>query len=186
MSFADLKANILQRKDKSAKGEIDEAIKPLIDLINRHPDYVTTSSCSGRIVLLWGVKRQSRFLFCTHSPVDRIPLVDIPLDGEVWLRCEGMILHVKCRTIAGAAALLTRAQQAGLKHSGIVSCGEHPVIEIRSADAMAVPYAVDGKLLPMDTETVLRLCNQKFQNNLKRLKQFEAMLTLAFTKSDFE
>ncbi|KAJ1922653.1 hypothetical protein IWQ60_006393, partial [Tieghemiomyces parasiticus] len=38
-------------KDKSPKGFIDEPIIPLLDLINRHPDYVTTSSCSGRIAV---------------------------------------------------------------------------------------------------------------------------------------
>ncbi|GJJ74884.1 tRNA wybutosine-synthesizing protein 3 [Entomortierella parvispora] len=35
--------------DKSPKGYVDEPLLPLIVLINNHPDYVTTSSCSGRI-----------------------------------------------------------------------------------------------------------------------------------------
>ncbi|KAG0051311.1 hypothetical protein BGZ83_003871 [Gryganskiella cystojenkinii] len=35
--------------DKSPKGYVDEPLLPLIILINNHPDYVTTSSCSGRI-----------------------------------------------------------------------------------------------------------------------------------------
>jgi tRNA wybutosine-synthesizing protein 3 len=37
--------------DKSPKGSVDEAILPLIELLNRHDDYVTTSSCSGRIAI---------------------------------------------------------------------------------------------------------------------------------------
>ncbi|KAF9997255.1 hypothetical protein BGZ79_009049 [Entomortierella chlamydospora] len=35
--------------DKSPKGYVDEPLLPLIVLINNHNDYVTTSSCSGRI-----------------------------------------------------------------------------------------------------------------------------------------
>ncbi|KAH7042448.1 methyltransferase TYW3-domain-containing protein [Linnemannia elongata] len=35
--------------DKSPKGYVDEPLLPLIVLINNHQDYVTTSSCSGRI-----------------------------------------------------------------------------------------------------------------------------------------
>ncbi|KAI7828033.1 methyltransferase TYW3-domain-containing protein [Gamsiella multidivaricata] len=35
--------------DKSPKGYVDEPLLPLIVLINNHKDYVTTSSCSGRI-----------------------------------------------------------------------------------------------------------------------------------------
>src|SRR5436305_14341179 len=37
--------------DKSPKGSVDEAILPLIELLNKHNDYVTTSSCSGRIAI---------------------------------------------------------------------------------------------------------------------------------------
>ncbi|KAF9427598.1 hypothetical protein BGZ94_004594 [Podila epigama] len=35
--------------DKSPKGYVDEPLLPLIVLINNHAEYVTTSSCSGRI-----------------------------------------------------------------------------------------------------------------------------------------
>lgn len=35
--------------DNSPKGSLDEPLIPLINLINKHPNYVTTSSCSGRV-----------------------------------------------------------------------------------------------------------------------------------------
>ena len=38
-------------RDKSVKGFLDEKCIPICDLLNGHPDYVTTSSCSGRIAL---------------------------------------------------------------------------------------------------------------------------------------
>lgn len=41
--------------DKSVKGFIDQRCLPIIGLLNAHPDYVTTSSCSGRISLFHSV-----------------------------------------------------------------------------------------------------------------------------------
>ena len=40
--------------DKSPKGGLDAPIISMIHLINRHVDYVTTSSCSGRVALFAG------------------------------------------------------------------------------------------------------------------------------------
>jgi tRNA wybutosine-synthesizing protein 3 len=37
--------------DKSPKGFVDGRCKPTMDVLNRHQDYVTTSSCSGRVAL---------------------------------------------------------------------------------------------------------------------------------------
>lgn len=69
--FIEKKARILESlnapidsyTDASPKGSIDESIRPLIELINNSENYVTTSSCAGRIaVFLEGVARvaQSR------------------------------------------------------------------------------------------------------------------------------
>ena len=38
-------------KDKSPIGCVDRKIRGLVNLINRHPEYVTLSSCSGRVAL---------------------------------------------------------------------------------------------------------------------------------------
>jgi tRNA wybutosine-synthesizing protein 3 len=45
-------AKLREAIDKSPKGSLDAPIVELIDFINSHPHYVTTSSCSGRIALL--------------------------------------------------------------------------------------------------------------------------------------
>ncbi|RGB30982.1 tRNA wybutosine-synthesizing protein, partial [Rhizophagus diaphanus] len=71
------------RIDKSPKGSVDEAIIPLIELLNRHDDYVTTSSCSGRVSIYYddelevnendvrhSMKGGGRWLYVTHSHID--------------------------------------------------------------------------------------------------------------------
>ena len=58
--------------DKSKKGEIDKPILNLINKINKSKNYYTTSSCSGRIVLLakkLGEKQGAKWLFCSHERV---------------------------------------------------------------------------------------------------------------------
>ena len=45
--LADL--NQPQYTDLSPKGSVDEGCLPLMQILNNHEDYVTTSSCSGRI-----------------------------------------------------------------------------------------------------------------------------------------
>jgi tRNA wybutosine-synthesizing protein 3 len=40
-----------ERRDKSPKGFIDAPILDLMHVINQHPDFYTTSSCSGRVAV---------------------------------------------------------------------------------------------------------------------------------------
>ena len=53
--FPNSKARVLHELqlciDRSKKGGIDEPIAQLIGFINELDDYVTTSSCSGRVAL---------------------------------------------------------------------------------------------------------------------------------------
>ncbi len=71
--FDNQKKNCLNKKDKSKKKTIDKDIKPLIDSINSHKDYYTTSSCSGRILLIekkTDKKQDARFAFVEHKKAD--------------------------------------------------------------------------------------------------------------------
>lgn len=88
MEFNNKKEHILreiekdsQFNDASPKGSIDSLCFPLINLINSHPDLVTTSSCSGRVsVFIEGEKLSSgqigakgnggRWLFVSHEKAD--------------------------------------------------------------------------------------------------------------------
>ncbi|KAF9966709.1 hypothetical protein BGZ70_001544 [Mortierella alpina] len=57
--------------DKSPKGYVDEPLLPLIVLINNHKDYVTTSSCSGRIcTYLEGLDEEAQGAGADHHDED--------------------------------------------------------------------------------------------------------------------
>lgn len=94
-TFAEDKARILQSLarsgcDNSPKGFVDAPCIPLMELLNSHADYVTTSSCSGRIAVFHSqlqssqsapVKRGTNsalgWLYVTHDIIadDDIPRV---------------------------------------------------------------------------------------------------------------
>lgn len=50
-SFAALKAKISSSNDPTSSGSQDRPLVDLLRLINTSPDHVTTSSCSGRVVI---------------------------------------------------------------------------------------------------------------------------------------
>src|SRR3989338_2565012 len=70
MSFDQQKRDNLKRLDKSIKKSIDERIRGIVEFLNSLPAYFTTSSCSGRVMLLerkksW--KKDSRFVYREHE-----------------------------------------------------------------------------------------------------------------------
>ena len=70
MLFDQQKKDCLNRIDKSIKKSIDKDIRPLVNLINNLNDYYTTSSCSGRILLIekkTDKKKDARFVFAEHK-----------------------------------------------------------------------------------------------------------------------
>lgn len=67
-----------ERRDKSPKGFIDEPILDLMHVINQHPEYYTTSSCSGRIAIYCeglnentgsGTTKGGIWLYVSHDPI---------------------------------------------------------------------------------------------------------------------
>lgn len=50
--FSNIKKQILASPDSSKKGNFDSAIVDLINLLNNEREFVTTSSCSGRTVII--------------------------------------------------------------------------------------------------------------------------------------
>ena len=72
MNFDNNKKTFLAKIDRSRKGSIDQEIISLVKLINSKKNYYTTSSCSGRIVLIKKrseKKQDAEWLFVSHKKV---------------------------------------------------------------------------------------------------------------------
>ena len=148
--FEAAKARALARLQRSVA---DEEIAGVLQKINARADYYTTSSCSGRIVLILlpeiGAKREAVFLGKWHRAVERgevlMVMENAPFaEGELWLLAQSPIIHVACRTLEKAEALLRLALDVGFKYSGMKGIARDTgivVVEMLSTERMDVPLA---------------------------------------------
>ena len=150
-----LKENIEEEKiDKSKKGFIDEKILDLVNFINSIPDYYTTSSCSGRIIImgksLTGIKKDTIWYLATHDYIKNLKLEDgifkkmIQNKNIGIIKQESAILHICANTIENAQKMLDIAKFVGFKHSGIMATNKRIMIEIMATERMDIPI-YDGK-----------------------------------------
>lgn len=169
--FDQKKSYILQeiassQTDASPKGSIDVKCIPLMEVINAHPNMVSTSSCSGRVsVFLEGVKQgpqigakghEGRWLFVTHDKEElgewwtQVGLQfgnNVQINSEasqssedatryILFKFEPFILHVKCRDPETARQLYTVAMASGYRESGI---GSNNLVAVRTSIRLDVP-----------------------------------------------
>ena len=180
MGFDEDKKNILEKTDKSKKGSIDFAIKPLCDLINSKSNFFTTSSCAGRITISKisdsGKKNTLEWLLVSHEKVDikqvNDALGNLPKEA-VWFRFEPFIIHINCRNLESAELLLKLMRSAGFKRTGIVALGKKIIIEIISSDRLELLIAEKVQLLV--NKDYLRLLVEKsnrfLDKNHKRINR---------------
>lgn len=184
--------------DASPKGTIDELCLPIINLINSHPDMVTTSLCSGRVsVFLEGNKTETqigakgnegRWLFVTHEPelLERwYESVDFKyqdakvMEGAtryILFKFEPLILHVKCRDLNTANLLFSTAMGCGFRESGI---GSNNIVGIRTLIKLDIPIGCMENenlilfVLKDYLEVVTKLSLDRFKENFRKMRQLE-------------
>lgn len=176
------KRNILSKKDKSKKGTIDKPIIEMINFLNSLDDYYTTSSCSGRILILKipASKRKDKveWLLTKHSPVNIEEVKDAlkrftnnyNKGDELWFKQEPLIIHIAARSIEKAERLLDIAKLSGFKKSGVIALSRRFVVEIEGTDFLSTIIGINGKILVNDEymESLIGIGNKKLLNNLKR------------------
>lgn len=172
--FMNQKKTYLAKSDKSKKGDIDEKVISLLETINALPNYYTTSSCSGR-VYLWkgtGKKSETQWLKVSHDLIDD-GFFDCDEEKDlVWLRLEGMILHIACKDLEAAHALLEKARKF-YKKSCILSASAKIIAEVRGSEFMEMPMYKDGKLLfSGDFGWLKEIINQKLEKMWMDMEKF--------------
>lgn len=139
------------------KGIVDKDILLLLKLINENKDFVTLSSCYGRVVLLEtehdvGDKLGSIFYKVWHKPVSSKELLNSihNYNGNktLWLQLQTTILHVSTYDLDKAIKFRNLALKAGYKHSKILSISKHGItIEILGSERLDIPVVKNGKIL---------------------------------------
>lgn len=171
-NFLQRKKDVLLKKDKSSIGNWDEKIKSLCEKINQKQNYYTTSSCSGRIVLMKdNEKKQSNlFLKVYHDLISfndlKKDLFRISYSGIVKFKQEPCILHVSCECLEDVKALMTKAKKAGWKKISVISFSKKFVVELNSTERLEFLIMNKNKVLVDDD--FLKLHVKKANENLKK------------------
>lgn len=163
----------LSKSDRSNIGSWDKKLVTLCNKINKNKNYYTTSSCSGRVVLLKASdkKIEDAFLFRTHDTTSfkklKKALDEIDYHDLVEFQQTSCILHVACRTIDDALLIVKKAKEAGWKRSGVMSSGERSMVELHSTESMCLPI-MDKKKILVDN-SYLKLIVEQANNKLTRV-----------------
>jgi len=172
--FKQQKQKQLYKKDKSSIGSWDKKIIPLCKKINKNKEYYTTSSCSGRVVLIKASdkKQKNLFLYRTHNKISFKELLkqikNIKYPGLIYFKQEPCILHVACNFNNDAEKLLKKARLAGWKRSGLIS-KKRNILELMSTEHLEFPIMNNRKLLV--SEAYLKLITKEANSRLKRTWQ---------------
>ena len=180
-SFEQRKQDILNKEDKSNIGDWDKRIIALCEKINASDKYYTTSSCSGRIMIIKDKDEKAPDLFewVSHDSVSFEDFMKkIPKQGDFKFKQEPMILHIACKDIDGAGELLNKIRDAGWKRAGIISLGKNIVIEVIGTEKIEFPLMLNGKLLVEKDflREVLERSNANLEKNWKKIENLEKSL----------
>ena len=187
-NFNNSKNVFLRKKDKSNKGSFDEKIVNLINKINSKDNYFTTSSCSGRIVLIIDEEKKmpGLFLFRSHKKISLSQLkkeINKILTKKVnnkiiYFKQEPCILVVSCRNKEKQWQLFNKAKNNGWKKSGILSLDKKFLIELMSTENISFPICNMGRTLVNDKflKIVIKKTNYNLERGWEKIKRLEKLI----------
>ncbi len=204
--FDKRKRDVLSKLDKSHKGEWDEKIAELCDSINSFDSYYTTSSCSGRIVLMIEQDKKDKGLFLSvyhdkisfkklkedlneiikphhhyhnHPTKEKVNTkLKHPNFQNIKFKLEPCILHIACKTLEDSQKIYEKAKLAGWKKSGIIGMKSGFVVELNGTDRLEFPIINANKILVSDEflEIVVEESNKKLEKSWIKIKRLEKLL----------
>ena len=183
--FGKRKKDILSKLDKSNKNSWDEKIKELCDKINSLENYYTTSSCSGRAILMIEQDKKDKGLFLSvyHDKISFEKLKEdlnsaLKVGKNIKFKLEPCILHVSCKTLEDAEKIYEKAKLAGWNKSGIIGTKYGFNVELNGTDRLEFPTIQEGKVLVDDEflKIVVDESNKKLEKSWMKIKKLEKLL----------
>ena len=177
--------NMKRFKQAVEKHEVDEAMVPLCEFVNSRKHFFTSSSCSGRIILLkvsGKTKRDASFHRKWHRTVSFEEVwqgIEKARAKELWFKMEPFIIHIGTDSLKRACKLLDIKNKAGVKRGGIIVAKPGKfLLELVGTEAIALPVKLGGKIIVSKRflKEVVKKANEKLEANFLRLKKFEEIL----------
>jgi len=185
-NFDNSKKTVLGKLDKSNIGGWDKPIVNLCEKINKNKNYYTTSSCSGRIMLIIETldKKSGLFLFRSHGKISfdelrkEIEKAKAESNKIIYFKQEPCVVAVACREVGDAQKLVNLARGCGWKRSGITTTSKKNIIELFSTEKLELPIIDKGKVLVDDAylRLILREANNRLERTWEKIKKLEKRL----------
>ena len=183
--FLKRKQDVLSKEDKSSIGKWDEKISSLCNKINSLENYYTTSSCSGRVLLMidQDKKAENLFVFVSHDKISFKQLKEELAKAEknkkqIKFKFEPCIIHIACKTLEDAEKIYEKGKMAGWKKSGIIEIKKNFIVELNASEKLELPIIQKGKLLVDDNflKIIVEESNTKFEKVWVKIKKLEQAL----------
>jgi tRNA wybutosine-synthesizing protein 3 len=185
-NFIQFKQKTLEKlKTAILDNQVDESILPILRAINKCEEFVTTSSCAGRSILLQlpqvGDKQHATFLGKWHRPVT---LLELKQDmkkyktGQLWFITQSPIFHIAARNIEDADRLIKIGITSGFKHSGFKTGKNRILVEICSTERMDVPLGSNKEIFISDDylNFLIELGNDLINRSNKKIMRLNKYL----------
>lgn len=183
--FIQRKTAVLSKSDKSSAGKLDNKIKILCEKVNKAGNFYTTSSCSGRIILMIEQDKKSKDLFLKIWH-DKISFNDLKKElnkltkkkETIKFKVEPPIIHIACRDLKDASIMLEKAKYIGFKRSSILTCERNIILELNSSDRMEFPIIKNKKILVGDEflKLIVKISNEKLEKGWEKIKKLEKIV----------
>ena len=184
--FIDIKEKAFESLEKACnENKADKRILLILNIINNSEEYYTSSSCSGRIVLLEipsiGDKKRAKMLGKWHRFIKSEELMGSAKNAEkglLWLLAQSPIIHVGAQTVEAADKLVKIAVSSGFKNSGVKSTGRKIIVEICSTERLDAPIGKDGTLFCNEEylQLLVDISNNVIEKSNGKLQRFEKKL----------
>ncbi len=134
-------------------GLVDLEVLPVINFINRYPNFYTTSSCAGRLVLMTKkdarAKHSTTFLFKTHDLKKfdvMTQYLPTQFNGQLWFSVTAPLFHIGVFSLNDAEQLVKLALEARLGYSMFKSVSPKIIVEIRGTGRIEVPIGENNAI----------------------------------------
>ena len=187
MEFSQYKSNAMKKLEYAlSEGLVDEGVISVINSFNSHPDIFTTSSCAGRIQLIFlpdigrkdSVQRRKTWHreVTTDDVEGAISEFDIPENSIVILQAQSPIFHLSCRTMELAIKLRGIVHGQGWKYSSLITGNDEKWnVEILSANRIDNLLFRKGVVSPPDKDRLNFIIEESNKILVKAQARLEAL-----------
>jgi len=187
-NFQQRKTDVLLKIDKSSIGKWDKKIVKLCNKINKLENYYSTSSCSGRALLMIDQDKKGENLFCfiSHDKISFNQLKDElnkllknkKTNQRIKFKLEPCILHVACKNLEDTKLFYDKGKEAGFKRLAIIGTSHGFTFELNSTEKLEFPIIEKNKLLVDDNflKLIVKDSNKKLEKSWEKLDKLEKLI----------